>query len=162
MVAENRLAAIYRANGSDALRLAFLLTGNKEVAEDITQDAFVRLGGKLFRFRDRDHERAYLLRIVINLAKGRGRRLVREQSALQKLRPSSTVPPPDLAQHDDLWNALKSLPTRQRAALYLRYYLDLTQAQAAISLGCSESAMKSLVTRGLKSVRNTLVGEGDE
>ena len=141
------------------MRLAYVLAGDRHVAEDIVQEAFVKVGRKLFGLRDREHARNYLLRTVINLTKGRLRRLQVEQSATQKgPRPTYTTQP-DVAEQDRMWNKLLQLPVRQRAALFLRYYQDLSESQTADALQCSVSAAKSLVNRGLKELRANLEGE---
>jgi RNA polymerase sigma factor (sigma-70 family) len=84
-----------------------------------------------------------------------------ERTALARMRPADVDQSPDFAQRDEMWSALLSLPQRQRAALFLRYYLDQSQAQAAEELDCSLSALKSLVSRGLSSLRTSLKENGD-
>lgn len=153
---EDRLDGLYRAHAADALRLAFVLTGRREAAEDITQDAFVRMGRKIFGLKDLDHERAYLFRTVINLSRSRGRKLQRERAAVAKLKPQS---PSEIPGPDDTWTRLLMLPPRQRAALFFRYYLDQSETTSAEALNCSTSALKSLVNRGLKTLREA---QGDE
>ena len=155
-MSDDRLGELYRRHGSDALRLAFVLTGDHDVAEDITQDAFVRIGRKILGLRDIDHERAYLFRTVINLSRSRGRKLSRERAAVTKMQPPGQVPSPE---PDETWARLLALPPRQRAALFFRYYLDHSEASAAETLNCSTSALKSLVNRGLKTLREV---QGDE
>jgi RNA polymerase sigma factor (sigma-70 family) len=132
------------------------MTGDREAAEDITQDAFVRVGRKLFRLKDPDHERAYLLRTVINLSRSRGRKLNRERVAVAKLHSDAHAPSQE---PDETWSRLLSLPPRQRAALFFRYYLDQSETTAAEALNCSTSALKSLVNRGLNTLREA---QGDE
>lgn len=153
---DDRLGELYRAQGADALRLAYVMTGNREAAEDVTQDAFVRIGRKIFGLKDPDHERAYLFRTVINLSRSRGRKLSRERAAVARLEPPAQMPQPE---PDETWARLLSLPPRQRAALFFRYYLDQSEVSSAEALDCSTSAMKSLVNRGLKTLREV---QGDE
>ncbi len=155
----DELEVAFRAHASHVLRLAYLLTGQREAAEDITQEAFVRLGRRVLKLRDAGHTRAYLLRTAINLCRGRGRRGEAERRALSRLPRPSPVPPPDVERDDTLWNALLSLPKRQRSAIFLRYYLDQSESQSAEILGCSSTALKSLVTRGLRSLRDAAEGE---
>ena len=69
------------------------------------------------------------------------------------------MPPPDLGRRDELWRALLTLPVRQRSALFFRYYEDLSEVQAADALGCSVSALKALVNRGLKELRGQFEGD---
>ena len=153
------LEALYNRHASDAVRLAYLLTGDASFAQDVAHEAFVRVGRKLFGLKDPDHARAYLYRTTVNLCRGRARRQKTERAALERLRPSSSVPPPDLDGRDELWGALLTLPVRQRSALFFRYYEDLSEVQAADALGCSVSALKALVNRGLKGLRGPLEGD---
>ena len=153
---DDRLEQLYRTHGPDALRLAFVMTGNREAAEDIMQEAFVRVGRKLFRLKGPEHERAYLLRTVINLSRSRGRKLSRERAAVAKLEPQTHMAHSDT---DETWARLLSLPPRQRAALFFRYYLDQSEVSTAEALDCSTSALKSLVNRGLNTLREA---QGDE
>lgn len=162
MQGQDRLREVYRMHASDGLRLAYLLTGDRESAEDITQEAFVRIGRKLGGVKDLNHARAYLFRTIINLCRGRGRRLAIERSVLRRVRPAQVDHLPDVGQQDEIWTALRSLPHRQRAALFLRYYLDQPEAHAAEALDCSSSALKSLVSRGLNSLRTSLKERVDE
>ena len=155
----DRLSALYRAEGSAAVRLAYVLTGDRYAAEDIAHEAFVRVGRKIFRLRDPQHERAYLLRTVINITRGRARRRRSESAALQKVSPLSAAHAgPDHSDQDEMWQALLHLPVRQRAALFLRYYQDLSEIEAASTLECSVSAIKSLVNRGLRDLRRRFEG----
>lgn len=147
---DDRLGELYRVYGADALRLAYVMTGNREAAEDVTQDAFVRVGRKIFGLKDPDHERAYLFRTVINLCRSRGRKLSRERAAMARLEPPSQATQPE---DDETWSRLLSLPSRQRVALFFRYYLDQSETSSAEALDCSTSALKSLVNRGLNTLR---------
>ena len=151
VMTEDRLGELYRVQGQAALRLAYVLTGDLEAAEDITQEAFYRVGRKIFGLRDPDHERAYLFRTIINLSRTRGRKLARERSAQARLERSGATQGPEL---DEEWKRLLSLPPRQRAALFFRFYVDQSEADAAEALNCSTSALKSLVNRGLHTLRS--------
>jgi RNA polymerase sigma factor (sigma-70 family) len=154
----DRLALLYESQGAGATRLAYVLTGDRHAAQDIAHEAFVRVGRKLFGLRDPEHARAYLYRTVVNLCRGRGRRLKVERTALQRIDRPRQHQPADVTEQDEMWRALLNLPIRQRAALFLRYYQDLFEAQAAEALDCSISALKSLVNRGLKDLRVTFQG----
>lgn len=159
MEGQDRLREIYDAHASDVMRLAYVLTGHRETSEDLTQEAFVRLARKVLALKDLEHAHAYLLRTVINLARSRGRRFTSERRALQRLSPPREGTLPDPVQQDEMWQRLLSLPKRQGAALFLRYYLDQSEAQAAEVLQCSPSAIKSLVSRGLTALRTASVVE---
>lgn len=157
------LEALYHRHASDAVRLAYLLTGDASLAQDVAHEAFVRVGRKLFRLRSPEHARAYLYRTTVNLCRGRFRRQRSERAVTERLAATSGVQPVvDVEARDELWRALLTLPVRQRSALFFRYYEDLSEVGAAEALGCSVSALKSLVNRGLRELRSQLEGEGDD
>lgn len=148
-----RLAALYEAHAPEAARLAFLLTGDRALAEDVVHEAFVRLFG---RFRDLRHPeafRAYLRTTVVNLTRSHFRRRRVERAYVEREGRAPNVPPADPAGRQEMWDALQSLQPRQRAAIVLRYYEDLTEAQTAEILGCAVGTVKSLVSRGLDRLR---------
>jgi RNA polymerase sigma factor (sigma-70 family) len=154
----DRLGSLYKSHNHAATRLAYVLTGDIDVAQDIAQEAFVKVGRRLFALRDPQHSHAYLYRTVVNLCRGRARRLKIERAALQMLKSDERHQTPDITEQDEMWRALLLLPVRQRAALFLRYYQDLSEGQAAEVLQCSVGAVKSLVNRGLKELRVRLQG----
>jgi RNA polymerase sigma factor (sigma-70 family) len=133
-----------------------MLTGDRDEAQDLAHDAFVKIGGKVLALRDPDHARAYLFRTVINLCRGRGRMLQRETRAIRRLQPPASTVPASTSGDDEIWATLLELPIRQRAALFLRYYEDLSEQEAADVLNCSLSALKSLVNRGLRDLRTQM------
>jgi RNA polymerase sigma factor (sigma-70 family) len=158
----DHLGSLYESHSLTATRLAYVLTGDADAAQDIAQEAFVRIGRRLFALRDPQHSHAYLYRTVVNLCRGRARRLKIERRALQLLTSDEQRRGPDISDQDEMWRALLLLPVRQRAALFLRYYQDLSEAQAAEVLQCSVSALKSLVNRGLKELRARFEGVVDD
>jgi RNA polymerase sigma-70 factor (sigma-E family) len=157
--ASSRITALYRAHAQRAGRLAYLLTGDVDVAEDLTQEAFARLIGRLDRIRNENAIDAYLRRSVVNLARKHWKKRGRERAYLQgesaRLVDASGTPP-DMAARDELWAALRALPYRQRAAIVLRFYEDLTERDTARALGCAIGTVKSSVARGLRQMREEL------
>jgi RNA polymerase sigma-70 factor (sigma-E family) len=152
----DRLAEAYAIHAPDAVRLAFLLTGDGELARDLVQDAFVRVASRWPRIHDPEKFRAYLRKTVANLAKNHFRRRAVERRHLAAERPPEPVP--DVAARDDITSALLALPIRQRTAIVLRYYLDLSEREAADAMGCSVAAVKGLSARAIQRLR----GEGLE
>lgn len=149
--------ALYRDHGAAATRLAYLLTGDRARAEDLVQDAFVRLLARVRRVRDPNLLRAYLTKTVVNLAKNSYRSEGRLRAFLASGRgagPASAAAP-DFEGREELHGQLMSLPYRQRAALVLRYCEDRSEAEVAEALGTSSKAVRSLVGRGLETIRNT-------
>lgn len=156
------LAEIYAVYGPRAGRPAFVLTGDPHLAQDVAQEAFARLITRLPRLRDPDAIEAYLRRSVINLCRKHWRRLGRERSFIRRegmAIAARASMQPDVARRDALQRALDRLPYRQRAALVLRFYEDLSERQTAHALGCAVGTVKSLVSRGLRTLREEMRDE---
>lgn len=157
--ADQRLADLYSAHSARLRRMAFLLTGDIDEAEDLLQEAFVRLGGRLLTLREPGRASGYLYRTLINLARDNGRRLRRNRELQSRLSPSSSKQTDAARYETDVWTALLRLPIRHRAVLFFRYYMDLSEAQTAELLDCSISAVKSLNHRASASLRKQLEGD---
>lgn len=155
----NRLEALYSEHVRSAIRLAYLMTGDEQQAQDIAQEAFAKIAGRFHDLRNPDAFPGYLRTTVLNLSRGHLRRLRTQREYLHRNSAGDeTERSLDTEGRDEMWQALGRLPYRQRAALVLRYYEDLSERQAADALGCSVSAMKSLVSRGLQSLRAEMEG----
>lgn len=153
------LEDLYRRHAPEARRLAYLLTGDHALAEDITHDAFVRLAGRLVALRSPEAAGAYVRRTVVNTTMSRGRSRRREQARLDRvarLGREQAFMPPDESASGALWDELQLLPARQRAAIVLRHWLDLSEQRTAELLGCRAGTVKSLVSRGLESMRERM------
>ena len=153
------LADLHVAHAPDGIRLAFLLTGDRALAEDLVQDAFARLIGRLRHLRDPNAFGAYLRRTIVNLATSHFRHRRVERAYLERV---ATAPAAGASTNDDLDEAMHAvllrLPERQRAAIVLRFYEDLSDVQTAEILRCSPGTVRSLVTRGMKTLRQALEG----
>lgn len=156
--AQGRLAELYLAHAAGAARLAYLMTGDRDLADDIAQEAFIKLAGRFRDLRNPDAFGAYLRTTVINLTRGHFRRKRVERAYLDKQRGRSerTESIPDVEGRDEMWSALQQLSHRQRAVIVLRYYEDLSERQAADVLGCSVGAVKSLTNRAVESLREQM------
>jgi RNA polymerase sigma-70 factor (sigma-E family) len=150
-----RVTELYRAHLPGATRLAYLLTGDRAAAEDVAQDAFLRAASRLGALRDDAAFGGYLHKAVLNAVRNRARRQRLERRHAQPP-PPTYAELPDVATRDRLWTALLRLPHRQRAALVLRFYLDLSEADTADRLGCRPGTVKSAVARGLAALRTEL------
>jgi len=130
------------------VRLAFLLTRSDEVARDLVQDAFVRVH---LRWASVEHPAAYLRRAVLNGSRSwHRRRLVERRHAA-----SARVASADLGA-DELRDALARLPFRQRAAITLRFYEDLSEAEIAAALNCRPGSIGPSIHRGLEQLRKVI------
>lgn len=153
------LTELYERNGPQALRLAYLITSDADLAQDIAQEAFIRVAGRFAHLRSPDAFDAYLRRTVVNLCNShfRHQRVVRAALEREAGLAARTVDDPDVGLRDELRAALHHLPARQRTALVLHYYEDLSEEQLADAMRCSVSAARSLVSRGKQTLR-TLIG----
>jgi RNA polymerase sigma-70 factor (sigma-E family) len=160
----SRFAELYVRNAPDALRLAYLLTGDRALAEDLVQEAFVKLAGRFADLRNPSAFPAYLRKTVVNLARMHWRRRRVERAVMERKAREPRIeagPAADagMGARDAMRRALLGLPPRTRAALALRYFEDLSEAQVAEVLGCSIGTVKSLVSRGVAALRGTVNGE---
>ena len=158
---EGSLEDLYVRHAPEAIRLAYLLTSDAHLAEDIAQDAFIRVAGRFRHLRSPGAFDAYLRRTVINLCMShhRRRRVERAYVERERARPALTSEQPDVASRDEMTHALRSLPMRQRAAVVLRFYADLPEHDVAEALGCSVTAARSLVFRAMETLRTTIGSE---
>jgi RNA polymerase sigma-70 factor (sigma-E family) len=159
-----KLDELYVRHAGGAVRLAYLLLQDRAVAEDIVQDAFVRLAGRLVHLRDPGAFDAYLRRTVVNLSRSYVRRKMLERAFLRRemataQRDTVRWPTSSVEDRELLWRALGRLPERQRVAIVLRFYEDLPEAQVADILRCRPGTVKSRVSRGLEALRLEMRGE---
>ena len=153
------LDELYRRHAPEARRLAYLVTGDHAAAEDIAQDAFVKLAGRLVGLRSPEAARAYLRKIVVTTAVSRARSRQRENARVEAYARGDRPAPQDdtgtngSSTDGPLWEALLRLPPRTRAAIVLRHWLDLSEQRTAELLGCGVGTVKSLVSRGLATLR---------
>jgi len=155
----DQLEALYLRHGPEALRLAYLLTGDRELSEDLAQEAFVRVARRLTGLRSADSFRWYLRRTVVNLANSHLRRRRVERAHLKRLVSSAAaagVSTPDMVTKQAVRGAIAQLSARQRAVVVLRYYEDLTDQQIANVLGCPVGSVKSSLHRAAAILRQDL------
>jgi len=139
---------IYGRQRSAMVRLARFLTGSLEVAEELVQEAFVKLQFAPTVVQDPEY---YLRTIVANLSRGHLRRMRLERAFRPEVRIVLAAP-----EIDETWAALCRLPFRQRAVLALRYYDDLSEAEIARVLGCRIGTVKSSHHRAVAALRREL------
>jgi len=139
-------------------RLGYLLTGDWSEAEDLAQEAMVRTYRSWSSIRDRERPGAYARTVLVNRRRSLLRRSVIAQRHAEQLRSEEYAP--DFGEDGMLlWNAIASLPRRQRAALVLRFYEDLPEAEIAQILQAPVGTVKSLVHRGIAKLRERLGSE---
>ena len=146
------LRTAFEQHAARLLGLSILLTGRREIAEDLVQDAFVRLAPKMDAL-DADAVWPYLRRIAVNLWKNRLRRLALETRHRGVEPVTAPDPDPDRAA---VWVAVQSLPPRQRTTVVLRFYEDLTEAETARVMGCAVGTVKSQTAKALAKLEREL------
>jgi RNA polymerase sigma-70 factor (sigma-E family) len=150
------LERLLTERGEQLLRTAVLLTGSRQDGEDLLQAGLERL---LRRGRRIEGSlESYLRRTLYNLAADGWRRQGAWRRKLPVIRASHSPAEPDVTAAVDLREALmqilRILPPQQRAVIVLRYWEQLSQAETAAALGCSEGAVKSSASRGLQRMRD--------
>lgn len=149
------LADLFRAHHGPLVRAATLLLGDVGVAEEIVQDAYVKLHGALPRLRQPEAAVAYLRTTVMNL----GRSRLRRYRVARRHPPVPPWPAPGAEEgavlsedHREVLAALDGLPRRQRECLVLRFYLGLSEADIATALGISTGSVKTHTSRALAAL----------
>jgi RNA polymerase sigma-70 factor (ECF subfamily) len=155
-----RMEELYATHAQASVRLAYLLVGDLEIAQDIAQEAFLRAFGRFADIRKPQSFPSYLRATIVNLTRKHFKRRGLERLYLDRFRtrPEEGVAPPNIEQREVVTQALLQVPERQRAALVLHYYEDLSEYQVADLLGVSDQAARSLVARGRKALREQLGG----
>jgi RNA polymerase sigma factor (sigma-70 family) len=144
---DSSLVELYRREWAPLVRTAVVLVRSRAIAEEIVQDAFVALQSTSTLVANPG---GYLRTSVLNACRSAHRhQMVVDKTVLPRQSPV-------IDQHDELSDALAALPWRQQAALVLRYHLDLPEAQIADALGCRPSTVRSLVKRGLETLRQEI------
>lgn len=146
---------LYRAEAAALVGMLWVLVGDRATAEDLAQEAFVRLQRSWHRVTDPDRAAAYLRSIAMNLARSRVRHLRVVDRHPAEPPPLGRAADDGLVLRDDqraVIEAVRSLPERQRQCVVLRFYGGLTEAAIADALGCSRSSVKVHLRRALASL----------
>jgi RNA polymerase sigma-70 factor (sigma-E family) len=155
------VAELFAQEGRSLVRLARLFCDDRNAAEDLVQEAFIRLHRSAHTIRDRQRAPAFLRSIVLNLARDHNRRglmSLRHQQANRAVGPTEGVEEDAIAEGDDrvVIEALRSLPARQRECLVLRFYAQMTEREIAEIIGISPNSVKTHCQRGLRSLESKL------
>jgi RNA polymerase sigma-70 factor (sigma-E family) len=157
--ATRAVTAIYSTHYRSLVRLAVLLVRDVATAEEVVQDSFIAMHSAWRRLQDSDKAVSYLRQSVVN----RSRSVLRHRMVVGRYPPKAAPDMPSaeqgalsLLERSAVIAALRTLPPRQREALVLRYYADLSEAQIAATMGISKGAVKSHTARGMASLRSIL------
>ncbi|MET7693559.1 SigE family RNA polymerase sigma factor [Streptomyces sp. NPDC005483] len=150
--------AFFERHYAELSRLAQLLTGEPDAADDLAADALLALWHRWDRVRAADHPAAYARGVVANLARTRIRSAVRERRrvALFWSQREEKVENPDVAGAVDVQEALRRLPFRKRACVVLRHAFDLSEKDTALALGVSVGTVKSQTSKGMAELQRLL------
>ena len=157
--ADALVALLFRQEAQRLVALARFFTDDRTAAEDLVQEAFIRLARNAHRIRDDDKAAAYLRSIVVNLARDHNRRglvSLRHRPPAAPDEPSAEETATREASRREVVAALRALPHRQRECLALRYYLELPVDEIAGLLGLSPNSVKTHLKRGLRGLAATL------
>ncbi len=159
LTAEEAVTQLYTGHYRSLVRLAVLLVRDEPTAEEVVQECFIAMHDGWHRLREEDKALSYLKQAVVNRSKS----VLRHRSVVDRNAPK---PAPDMpsAEHGAMSllersaviTALRGLPDRQRQAVILRYYADMSEAQIADMMGISKGAVKSHTARGMSSLRAVL------
>lgn len=154
--------AYVRAGERHHKRLAFLLTGDLDAAEDLLQAAYAKVYPRWDSIRTYDAPDAYLRRVMVSLRTSWWRRHRNREWATDDLPESGATPDPagHVVESQLLLRALRGLPDRQRVAVVLRHWCDLSEAETAAVMGCSTGTVKSNTSKGLAHLRAALEQAG--
>jgi RNA polymerase sigma-70 factor (sigma-E family) len=155
------LADLHRQEYDAMVRLATVVLGDRGQAEEVVQDAFVRLQLRWRGLRGLERPPAYLRRMVLNGCRSQlRRRTVRDHHDARRTVVATVTGPEPAAvardEHERVIAALRLLPDRQREALVLRYYLDLPEAEIAAAMAVSAGSVKTHLHRGVAALAHLL------
>ncbi len=160
-VGADALAVLHRDHYTSLVRLATLVVGDVGLAEQVTQDAFVKLQLRWGGLRRLDRAPAYLRSAVLNAARShlRHRKVSDRHDARRTVAPAIATPEAAAlgrAEHERVVAALRLLPERQREAVALRFYLDLREVEIAAAMGVSAGSVKTHLHRALATLARHL------
>ena len=162
---DDAAAAFAEERGGWLIRCAYLLTGNRQAAEDLTQDTLLAVWRNWPKVAQADNRDAYVARIMLNTMRSKARRRRIAEVPYDDPPPPRGVtgadPMTSLDDADQIWHAMGSLTSRQRTVLVLRYWADMDDASIAAVVRCRRATVRSLAARGIATLRTT-IGEVDD
>ncbi len=152
-------------------RLAYLLLGDCDDAEDVAQETFIRAYRAIHKFDATREMRPWLLRIATNLVRNKWRSVARFMAALQRLvfaepalaqSPSTENATEASLRAQQLWQAVRRLPHNDQEIIYLRHFLEVSEAEASEVLGVALGTVKSRTHRALTKLKSVIEKEFPE
>jgi len=148
---DDDFALFYRSAYPGAVRLAWLLTHDHDAAEDVVQDAFMRLRPRLATIENRN---AYLRIVVVNACRDRARAAGRADAGLRRIGVGAELSSTD--RPSELFDAVARLSYKQRVVLVLRYWADLPDSEIAEIIGARPATIRSINARALARLSKEL------
>jgi RNA polymerase sigma-70 factor (sigma-E family) len=157
------VTALYQVHAVGLIRLAVVMTGDRQAAEDVVQEAFCGLFRRWAHLTDKGKALSYVRSSALNGCRTELRRRIRnDRRASRDAAAADAESAEYLAligeEHREVLTALRRLPSRQREALVLRFYLDLSESEIAAAMGISQGTVKSTTSRALAAL-GRLLGE---
>ena len=155
-------AEFVAARSPALFRTAYVVTGDYHLAQDVLQEALVKVYVAWPRLRDTTKAEAYVRRTIVTTAISWRRRRSFHEPPVERVPDAPSSDETDqLATHDVLWENVCRLPPRQRVALVLRYYEDLSEAETADLMRCSLGTVKSQVSVAVSKLRERVGSRSD-
>ena len=158
----NMMIEVFTGQYPSLVRLAAMLLDDSHAAEDVVQDAYVRVAARHYRLRDPHKALAYLRQTVVNLARNSLRRqLVARRHAVSSLPAAASAEDDaiDRFERQAVITALRALPRRHREVLVLRYWLQCSVEETAELLGLSTGSVKAYASRGFNQLKALVDGQ---
>jgi RNA polymerase sigma-70 factor (sigma-E family) len=150
---DSEFSSYMAARQPSLLRTAYLLTGDRHTAEDLVQTALAKLYLSWDKVRRQESVDGYVRRILVNEHNSLWRRPWKKRETTTSELPEQAAPTTRGGRDDALWELVQTLPRKQRAAVVLRYYEELSEAETAEVLGVSVGTVKSQTSRALAALR---------
>ena len=147
-------SAYMEARQASLMRTAYLISGDRHTAEDLVQTALAKLYLAWDRVEDRGSLDGYVRRVIVNEHNSLWRRPFKRREHATDTLPEQAAPVTETGRNEDLWSFVQTLPRKQRAAVVLRYYEELSEAETAEILGVSVGTVKSQTSRALAALRS--------
>jgi RNA polymerase sigma-70 factor (sigma-E family) len=161
--ARTAVTALYQVHAVGLIRLAVVMIGDRHAAEDVVQEAFCGLFRRWTYLADKDKALSYVRSAALNGCRSELRRRIRSERRVTRGAAAAGAESAEYValvgeEHREVLAALRRLPRRQREALVLRFYLDLSEPEIAASMGISQGTVKSTTSRALAAL-GRLLGE---
>jgi RNA polymerase sigma-70 factor (sigma-E family) len=163
---DHEVSGLFRRHYTPMCRLAFVILGDRSLAEEVVMEALVKTFSGWGRIKDLDRSEAYLRQAVVNGCRSKIRRKVLERRVAPTLEQRAESASRSRSEDDpdtrrEIWNAVRTLPERQRACVALYYYEDLPEGEIADVLGCSIGTVKSQLFKA-RAKLELLLAAGEE